>query len=317
MALVRRAPPGDPTETSLELDDTVAEPDLPKVSIVVPHYRDLKGLGILLDALQAQSYPASRLEIVVSDNNSPEGREAVERVVDGRARLVVVTEKGAGPARNGGVAASTGTVLAFIDSDCVPETDWVEQGVRALDTYDLVGGRVRVQVEDEARMTPAEAFERVFAFDFKTYIEKKGFSGAGNLFCPRAVFERVGGFRPAVSEDVEWSRRATAAGHRLGYAPAAVVWHPARRSWADLETKWKRLNLETFLLMAGSRNHRARWLLRSLLLPASAVAHTPRVLVSPELGRWRDRVAALGMLYRLRFWRLFDALRLLASGPSA
>jgi glycosyltransferase involved in cell wall biosynthesis len=285
--------------------------DAPPVSVIVPHYRDLSGLDRCLSALEIQTYPKRRFEVIVADNASPEGADIVAATIRGRARLVVVTERGAGPARNGGVAASRRPILAFTDSDCVPEPQWLAKGVAALDRFDVVGGRVKVLVPDPARMTPEEAFESVFAFDFKTYIEKKGFTGAGNLFCSRATFERAGGFRVGLSEDVEWSRRATAGGARLGYEPQAVVGHPARATWAELRDKWRRLNLETFGLMAAQPHQRLRWLARSLLLPASAVAHTPRVLFSRELPGLRERLAALGVLYRLRLWRMADALAML------
>lgn len=283
----------------------------PKVSVIVPHYHDLRGLAVCLAALDRQTYPKDRFEVVVADNNSPEGKAAVAEAVAGRALLVVVTEKGAGPARNGGVAVSSGEVLAFIDSDCVAEAAWIEEGVRGLESFDFVGGRVRVLVDDPVRVTPVEAFERVFAFDFKTYIERKHFTGAGNLFCPRTLFDRVGGFRTGVSEDVEWSRRAQAEGFSLGYAPLAVVGHPARRSWPDLLAKWRRLNAETFGLAATGPGWRLRWFLRTLLLPASAVAHVAKVVVSPELNSTAARLGAIGILFRIRLWRFGDALRLL------
>ena len=85
----------------------------PHVSVIVPHYQDLDGLALCLAALDAQTYPRDRFEIVIADNNSPCGLEAVEKVIAGRAKLVSVLEKGAGPARNGAVAASRGEVLAF------------------------------------------------------------------------------------------------------------------------------------------------------------------------------------------------------------
>lgn len=285
--------------------------DLPFVSVVTPHYRDLAGLDRCLAALAAQTYPKDRYEVVVADNNSPEGEAAVAAAIAGRARLVVVTDRGAGPARNGGVAISRHPILAFTDSDCVPEPQWLAEGVAALSRFDVVGGHVTVLVEDPAHMTPEEAFEAVFAFDFKTYIEKKGFTGAGNLFCSRETFDKAGGFRVGLSEDVEWSRRAVASGASLGYAPGAVVGHPARTNWVDLRNKWKRLNFETYGLMAGRKDRRARWLARSLLLPASAVAHTPKVLLSDKLPGLREKLAALSVLYRLRFWRMFDAIALL------
>lgn len=283
----------------------------PRVSVVIPHYRDLVGLDLCLKALAAQTYPAADFEIIVADNNSPEGEIEVARVIAGRARLVVVTEKGAGPARNGGVAVARGELLAFTDSDCVPEPEWLVEGVAALSGYDFVGGRVTVLVDDPGRMTGAEAFERVFAFDFKTYITCKGFTGAGNLFCPRKLFDTVGGFRAAVSEDVEWSFRARSYGFSLGYAPKAIVGHPARSTWNDLRGKWRRVNAETFALMREARAGRLKWFLRSLALPLSALTHTPKVLGSDQLHTGRQRLDAILMLFRLRCWRLWHAMQLL------
>lgn len=289
--------------------------DTPFVSVVVPHYQDLKGLEICLASLEAQTYPRERFEIVVSDNNSPIGLDAVRAVTGERARLVQQMEKGAGPNRNAAVAAAKGEVLAFIDSDCVAEPGWLAGGVAALARFDLVGGRVKVLVQDAARMTSVEAFETVFAFDFKTYIEKKGFTGAGNMFCRRELFEHVGGFKVGLSEDLEWSRRAVSLGASLGYAPSAVVGHPARVTWDELRRKWRRLNDETFGLMDGQRGQRAKWLARNLLMPASAIAHTPKVLANGDLTLGQ-KMLALGALYRIRFWRLGDAVNMLmASRP--
>ncbi|WP_309645772.1 glycosyltransferase [Phenylobacterium sp.] len=290
---------------------------MPKVSVVIPHYRDLAGLDLCLRALARQTYPAADFEIVVADNNSPEGEAAVAAHVAGRARLVVVGEKGAGPARNGGVALTTGAILAFTDSDCVPEPEWLAEGVAALPAFDFVGGRVTVLVDQPDRMTGAEAFERVFAFDFKTYITKKGFTGAGNLFCTRAVFDQVGGFRAAVSEDVEWSFRARAMGLRLGYAPRAVVGHPARHTWDELWAKWRRVNAETYRLYRERPAGQLKWGLRSLALPLSAVAHTPKVFASDQLTTLTQRFSAVATLFKLRFWRLAHAFHLMRQGRDA
>jgi len=243
--------------------------------------------------------------------HSPEGEAAVNEVIGGRARLTVVREKGAGPARNGGVALARGAILAFIDSDCVPEPEWLAEGLAALAAYDFVGGRVTVLVEDLAAMSGAEAFERVFAFDFETYITKKGFTGAGNLFCSRAVFDQVGEFRVGISEDVDWSYRARKMGLRLGYAPNAIVGHPARRNWDELWSKWRRVNAETYGLYRERPAGNLQWLVRSLGLPLSAARHTPRVFTSDQLSTSRQRLAAMAMLFKLRLWRFGDALRLL------
>lgn len=288
----------------------------PRVSVIVPHYNDLASLDLCLSALQAQTYPADRFEVIVADNTSPAGPEAVERAIAGRARLVTVAERGAGPARNGGVAIAGGDILAFTDADCIPSPEWLAQGIAALERDDFVGGGMRVLVDDERRVSGAEAFELVFAFDNQTYVERKGFTVTANLFCPAALFRQVGGFRVGVSEDLDWSHRARDAGFRIGYAPQALVSHPARRDWRELTAKWRRLNHETYGIVAAQPRGRLRWLARSLALPLSALAHTPRVLTSPRLRSPGQKLSALSTLYRLRVWRSLDALGLLAKTGS-
>jgi glycosyltransferase involved in cell wall biosynthesis len=282
-----------------------------RISVIIPHYQDLTGLELCLAALERQTMRADQFEIVVADNNSPVGLQAVEAVVRKRAKVVTCLEKGAGPNRNAAVAASTGEILAFIDSDCQAHPDWLRAGVAGLSAFDFVGGQVTVLVDDAQRMTGAEAFESIFAFDFDTYINKKGFTGAGNMICPRSLFDAVGGFSKGVSEDVEWSRRAIAKGFRLGYVADAIVGHPARRTWATLKEKWLRVNIETFLLHRRSGKSRVAWIARCLALPASAIVHTPKALSAvTKVERLPDRLKAVATLYRIRFWRSLHCLEL-------
>ena len=282
-----------------------------KVSVVIPHYNDLASLDVCLAALGRQTFPAEETEIVVADNGSPQGEEAVAHVIGGRARLVTVRQRGAGPARNGGAAAARADILAFIDSDCVAHERWLESGIAALSRCDFAGGGIEVLTRGAEGMSATEAFERVFAFDAESYVLKKGFAPSGNLFCPRSVFEAVNGFGTGVSEDVDWSRRAIALNFRLGYAPDALVGHPARRTWDELRHKWVRINAETYALASRERHGRVKWLLRTLALPLSAVAHSGKALRSRRIAGIRQRVGALAILYRLRFWRMFNAVGLL------
>jgi GT2 family glycosyltransferase len=212
------------------------------------------------------------------------------------------------------VAKATGELLAFTDCDCVPEPEWLASGVEALSRHDLVGGDVRVFPDDLENMTPVEAFDRVLGFTNEQYIRDKGFTVTANLFCPRKVFDAVGGFRNDMSEDVEWSHRARDLGYRLGYAAKAIVQHPARRTWEELLHKWRRLNRESYGLVSDSATGRAWWLLRSLLFPVSALVHTPLMMTTPLLRGWRQRRDALSALYRLRLWRMKAAWTILAEG---
>jgi len=278
------------------------------VTVIVPHYEALDDLDRCLSALERQTYPRERIAIVVADNASPCGLGAVESAVAGRAQVVEVTTRGAAAARNGAIDHATGEILAFTDSDCIPCPAWLEQGVAALDQYDLVGGRMVVSAADEANVSATEAFEKIFAFDNAAYVAKKHFSVTANLFCRRDHFRLVGPFRAEVSEDRDWCLRARAAGLRIGYAAGAIVVHPGRRDWPELQTKLSRLNRETLAWYSEAGFGRARWLLRSLLLPASAVVHTPKVVFTRRLSTLREKAGALRILYRSRWWRFGHAL---------
>jgi GT2 family glycosyltransferase len=208
------------------------------------------------------------------------------------------------------VAQARGEILAFTDSDCQPEPEWLEQGVQALSRCDFVGGQMRVLVDDPDAVTATEAFELVFAFDNETYVFQKGFTVTANLFCRREMFDRVGAFGVGLSEDVDWCHRATRAEFKIGYEPAAVVGHPARRTWAELEKKWRRTNREAYLLHSSSPQGFVKYVARSAATPLSAFVHTPRVLFSNRLKTNRQRIQALQALYRLRFWRFANSMAL-------
>lgn len=280
----------------------------PTVSVIVPHYSDLDRLDRCLASLGTQTYSAQDFEIVVADNMSPEGQVAVEARIAGRARLVMATEKGAGPARNVAVAASLGRLLAFIDADCIADPGWLERGIAALDGADLVGGRMVVLIEGDGAKSGAEAFEAVFAFDNRSYVLNKHFSVTANLFCPRTVFDRTGPFRNGMSEDADWCLRARDAGYRIAYADDAIVSHPARADWRALKKKWVRINAELHQLEMLRPGGTLRWARHTVLLPFSIAAHAPRVLRSSALHGFGERLGALSTLARLRLWRFGDSL---------
>jgi glycosyltransferase involved in cell wall biosynthesis len=291
--------------------DTVKPHTKSLVSVIIPHFNDIDNLQECLQLLAGQTLPADRFEIIVADNNSVCGLAAVREICGTRARAVPAPVQGAAEARNAAVAASNGQYLAFIDSDCRPARDWLEQGVAALARSELVGGEVETTVSDEHDPTAVEAFEKVFAFDFKRYIEKEGFSGTGNMFVPRKTFDKVGGFRAGVSEDKDWGRRATAQGLRWSYAPAVRVSHPARRDWEELKGKWRRITRETYELEKEKPYGRLRWLLRAWVVLFSPLVHAARALGSPRLAHLSDRVKAVGILFRIRAWRFLEAHRVL------
>jgi GT2 family glycosyltransferase len=219
------------------------------------------------------------------------------------------TEKGAGPARNAGARIAAAPALAFIDSDCRPSAEWLHHGLLGLRDHPIVGGPVIIVPQDPNDATPEEAFDVVFGFNALQFLKEHGFIGSGNLFVRREVFERVGGFRSGVSEDVEWGRRATATGYTLTHVVGAVVAHPARRGWESLVQKWDKHTRETYLLVRERRFGKLRWILQSGLVLASPFLHVGKVLSCPHLTSWRDRRGAIRVLFKIRGHRFVQSYR--------
>lgn len=275
----------------------------PALAVIIPHYNDVVRLLRCLDALAPQA--DADVEVVLVDNGSTDSLDPVRAAHPG-LRIVTEPLKGAAHARNRGVAETRAPLLAFIDSDCVPDPDWIAQarGALARTGADLAGGRVSVFDETPPPRTGAQAFETVFAFDFRSYIERKGFSGSGNLVTRRDVFAATGPFRAGVSEDLDWCRRATARGFRLAYDDSLRVGHPSRNDWPALARKWRRTTAEAFGVNGAGPGARLKWAGRALLMPVSVLVHAPRVLTDPRLSGGRERLAALGTLARLRLARM-------------
>lgn len=273
------------------------------VSVIIPHFNQKALLALCLDSLDRQTLARDRYEIIVGDNMTPGG------VDDLKARyphvvFVEARERGAAPARNAAMGAAAGEVIAFTDADCVAAPDWLETGLSGLKEADLCGGRIEVTAANPARLSPVEAFERVFAFRQRDYVERKSFAATANLFARRAAADAIGPFTNGLSEDVDWCRRGAALGLRLAFNDNSIVSHPARRDWSELVRKWDRIILERWNGFATETPlRRPLWLILAAAIAMSAVPHLARVAFSPKLTRLRDRAAAAGVLARIRFWR--------------
>ena len=81
-----------------------ARPAIGLVSVIVPHLNDYENLDACLTLLEAQSFPRDRTEIIIADNGSSRGIDALRRMVGSRGRVIEVAERGAAPARNAGCA---------------------------------------------------------------------------------------------------------------------------------------------------------------------------------------------------------------------
>ncbi len=286
----------------------------PRYAVIIPHFSDADRLARCLDALSRNDLADT--EVVVVDNASPASPAAVV-ARHAFARLVIEPGRGAAVARNRGVAETTADALFFLDADCVPAPDWVAIAKGAVGQADIVGGAIKVFDETPPPRSGAEAFETVFAFNYRDYILKKHFSVTANLLTTRRVFETVGPFINGLSEDEEWCLRARSKGFSIALDERLKVGHPTRPDWPSLARKWGRLNREMFQLRLqkdGTVKGRVVWFLRALAMPPSALAHLPRVLRDPRLSGGSERLAGAVTLVRLRCLRCLWMIRQALTG---
>ena len=198
-----------------------------EISVIVPARDAAATLPATLAALSAQDVDAA-FEVIVVDDGSHDETAALARAAPLGPTVLTGPGAGPGPARNAGVAASSGEILAFTDADCVPEPGWLRAGVEALAGADLVQGAVR---PDPAAVRMP--FDRTVSVDGAAALYE-----TANLFCRRALFDRIGGFEDwlgtgvigkPLAEDVWFGWRARRAGASVAFSDAAHVNHAVFR----------------------------------------------------------------------------------------
>lgn len=212
----------------------------PFVTVVIPHRGSDKSLEKCLSGLRNQNYPPNLREVIIVLN------EAESRPLDfplsSGERLLWEPRFYSYSARNKGVLEALGEVLAFTDSDCVPESNWIDEGVRILKQgADLVAGHVELTFSSSP-LTPAACYEKLFAFD-QAKNASLGRAATANLFTTKSMFSKTELFsKTAVSgEDFRWTSNASKRGAVMKYAPMARVNHPARESLGLLIAKARRV----------------------------------------------------------------------------
>ena len=211
-------------------------PSPPDVSVIIPCREPARELVDCLAGVAAQDFPGT-LETVVATGTPTPG---IEAAVAGRpqSRLAI----GAGPlrpggARNLGARESRGTILLFLDADCVPERGWVTAALAGLEAGAvLVGGPVL----DLHPWHPVAPIDNLLQFADQGPRRPDGpaayFPGC-NLAIRRRDFEALGGFdgESPLGEDVAWCLAAAArwpAG--LRFVRAMQVRHAGRARLTEL-----------------------------------------------------------------------------------
>jgi GT2 family glycosyltransferase len=217
-------------------------------AIVIPTYERVAVLLETLRALAKVSYPSGQWEaVVVDDGSRPETLATIDawiKEAGAPVRLLRQAHRGPAAARNLGAREAAGSVLIFLDNDCLVPPEFIERHLHVLRTNPgswVVGRLVHPQA---LRSTPFgryrddcwEAFHRSHA---EGLVSETAGMTAANLALPAADFARLGGFDESFSiascEDWDLAWRARAVGIRVLYDPRNVALH---NDWA--------VNLEQF-----------------------------------------------------------------------
>lgn len=199
-----------------------------KYSVIVPAYKAEATIDACLAALMYQSVPKDSYEVIVVDDGSPDS--TAERASRYDLKIIRQPNRGPASARNAGARAASGEIILFTDADCEPTHEWIERMAAPLErdpSISAVKGAYRTKQRSmTARFAQVEFMERFEMLSRATSIDMVDTYSAAFR---RGVFEEARGFDesfPAANnEDTDLSYRLVASGHKLAFAPEAIVYH--------------------------------------------------------------------------------------------
>ncbi len=212
-------------------------PRVPKVSVVVASYNGARTLRTCLESIERLNYPDYEV-ILVDDGSTDETAQVVQPRADGAPafpHLRIIrhpVNAGLSVARNTGLSAASGEIVAYTDADCRVDKDWLYFLVSALleDGFAAMGGPNLLPPEDSPVATAVMVSPGGPAHVMLSDREAEHIPGCNMAFFKTAL-EAVGGFDPVFTragDDVDICWRLQQAGFRIGFTPAACVWHYRR-----------------------------------------------------------------------------------------
>jgi glycosyltransferase involved in cell wall biosynthesis len=232
------------------VSDADTRSEAPLLSLIVCTRNRSGRLAAFFDSIARMRARAS-WELVVVDNGSTDDTasrlESLVRTLEVPVTVVSEPRTGLGRARNAGIAAARGALLAFTDDDCYPAIDYVDRVVDAFADPDrgFIGGRILLYEPGDHPITI-----RVDATPIPIpprSVVPTGLVQGANMAFRREVLGRIGGFddalgpgTPFCNDDVDAVARASAAGFAGSYVPEPVVHHHhGRRDPADIAALWR------------------------------------------------------------------------------
>ncbi|HWB50625.1 MAG TPA: glycosyltransferase, partial [Stellaceae bacterium] len=203
----------------------------PRVSVVVCAYNAERTIYDCLVSLERLNYPDYEV-VVVNDGSTDETLAIAESFP--YCRIISQENKGLSVARNVGAEAATGEIVAYTDSDCVADPDWLDYLVGTMETKGLAACGGPNFSPAETRLVPEAVAAAPGAPCHVLLDDEIAEHIAGcNMAFRRGVLLGIGGFDPifhAAGDDVDFCWRLQDAGYTIGYSPAAFVWHFRRNT---------------------------------------------------------------------------------------
>jgi len=299
------------------------------VSVIIPVYNDVEPLKICLEALENQTYPKNLYEVIVVDNGS-DATQDIKGLVSHFDQVEAFYESfpSSYAARNKGLQKAKGQIIAFTDADCIPDPNWIQNGVRNLlqvPNCGLVAGKIDIFFRDSHRPTAIELYESITALRQEHHLKNNHFGVTANIFTFKEVIENVGDFNKNLKSggDFEWGLRVFAYGYYQLYAEDASVRHPARFSLGELYKRtiriaggvYDRQNLKLKNYSPIKQNlFFFQDLIQSFRPPLRFMFNT---FLDPRLPNLEKKFKVAAIILFVRYISIWEKIRLKAGASSA
>ncbi len=206
-------------------------------SVVIPTYNRRESLGETLATLARQSHPPDRFEVVMVDDGSTDGTEAVMQAsFPFPLRYVRQANQGSAAARNAGAQHSRGRVLIFVDDDVLVGPDYVAGLLEEHENYERVVAMATYRPYQRPGSSPFQAIQAPLVAQDENRPGDNGFVSftdclTNNLSVEREAFFVIGmmhnpcGDGPATWGDVDFGYRAFLKGFRFRRSAKAICCH--------------------------------------------------------------------------------------------
>jgi len=200
-----------------------------RASVIIPAYNAAATLAECLEACQRQTHPD--FEIIVADDGSTDTTPEIAQRLG--VRYVRQENRGPAAARNMGARRASGEVLVFTDSDCVPETDWLEKLLSGFTDASVVGVGGSYGIRNDSSLLARIIHEEIVLRHHR-FRDRVDYLGSFNVAYRREAFEAAEGFdesfAQASGEDNDLAYRLHDNGGTLRFVAAARVahYHPTR-----------------------------------------------------------------------------------------